>query len=47
MRWLEGLGGQNREEGQGVYAALGAQLLSKGSTKLIKQSAECLARRSE
>lgn len=24
--WLQGLGGQNREEGQGVYNALGAQL---------------------
>lgn len=31
MRWLEGLGGQNREEGQGVYGALGVQLLSKES----------------
>lgn len=30
-RRLEGLGGQNREEGQGLHGTLGVQLLSKES----------------
>lgn len=34
-RWLEGLGGQNREEGQGVCGMLGAQLPSTESRNTL------------